>query len=88
MKIKEGYVLRTVMGETVVVPVGETSEKFHGMIKLNQTGADIWKGVAEGLTEDEIAKSLMEKYEGVDYETALRGTQKIVNQMRNEGIIE
>ena len=88
MKIKEGFVLRTVMGETVVIPVGETSEKFHGMIKLNQTGADIWKGVVDGLSEDEIAKSLMEKYEDVDYETALRGTQKIVGMMKDEGIIE
>lgn len=88
MKIKEGYVMRTVMGETVVVPVGETSEKFHGMIKLNQTGADIWKGVADGLTEEEIAKSLMEKYEDVDFETAMRGTQKIVEMMKSEGIIE
>lgn len=88
MNVKEGFVLRTVMGETVAVPVGETSEKFHGMIKLNQTGADIWKGVAEGLSEEEIAKSLMEKYDGVDYETALRGTQKIINMMKDEGIIE
>ena len=88
MNLKEGFVLRTVMGETVVVPVGETSQKFHGMIKLNQTGADIWRGVADGLSEDEIAKSLMEKYEDVDYETALRGTQKIIGMMKSEGIIE
>ena len=88
MNIKEGFVLRTVMGETVVVPIGETSEKFHGMIKLNETGAHIWRGVADGLSEDEIAKSLMEKYEDVDYETALRGTQKIIGMMKDEGILE
>lgn len=88
MNIKEGFVLRTVMGETIVVPVGETSEKFHGMIKLNQTGADIWKGVADGLTEEEIAKSLVEKYDEVDMETALRGTRKIIAMMKDEGIIE
>ena len=88
MRIKEGFVLRTVMGETIVVPVGETSEKFHGMIKLNQTGADIWKGVADGLTEEEIAKSLVEKYDEVDMETALRGTRKIIAMMKDEGIIE
>ena len=88
MKIKEGFVMREVMGEAVVIPVGETSENFHGMIKLNQTGADIWKGVAEGLSEEEIAKSLMEKYGDVEFERALEGTRKIIGMMKDEGILE
>ena len=37
MKIKKGFVLRVVGGENVVVPVGEMSKKFHGMINLNET---------------------------------------------------
>ena len=39
MKIKKGFVLRKVGGESVVVPVGEMSKQFHGMINLNETGA-------------------------------------------------
>ena len=42
MKIKNGFVLRVVGGESVVVPVGEMSKKFHGMINLNETGAFLW----------------------------------------------
>ena len=38
MKIKSGLILRSVGGENVVVPVGEMSKKFHGMITLNETG--------------------------------------------------
>ena len=88
MNLKEGYVLRTVMGQTVVVPIGENSKKFNGMIKLNKTGTDIWNGVADGLSEEEIAEKLMEKYDGVDMETALRSTRKIIAQMKDAGIIE
>ena len=38
MKIKEGYVLREVAGQAVVIAVGEASKTFHGMINLNETG--------------------------------------------------
>lgn len=88
MKIKEGFVLREVLGQTVVVPIGENSKKFHGMIKMNKTGADIWKGVEEGLSENEIAQRLVEKYSEVDMEVALRGTRKIIAKMKEAGIIE
>ena len=43
MKIKKGFVLRVVGGEHVVVPVGEMSKQFHGMINLNETGAFLWR---------------------------------------------
>ena len=38
MKIKNGFVLRDVGGQAVVIAVGEASKTFHGMINLNATG--------------------------------------------------
>lgn len=37
MKIKDGFVLCEVAGQTVVIGVGALSEQFHGMIRLNDT---------------------------------------------------
>ena len=37
MKIKNGFVLRDVGGQAVVIAVGEASKTFHGMINLNAT---------------------------------------------------
>lgn len=37
MKLKDGFVLREVAGQTVVIGVGALSEQFHGMIRLNDT---------------------------------------------------
>ena len=42
IKIKEGFLLRKVAGDHVVVPVGEAGKVFHGMIRLNDTGAFLW----------------------------------------------
>ena len=42
MKIKNGFVVREIAGECVVVALGEASKVFNGIIKLNETGKIIW----------------------------------------------
>ncbi len=63
MKIKKGFILRVVGGESVVVPVGEVSKSFHGMINLNETGAFLWKFFSQEHTAEEAVKALCEEYE-------------------------
>lgn len=87
MKIKEGYVLREVAGQAVVIAVGEASKKFHGMINLNESGKRIWEGVEEGKEKEEIAKTLTKEYE-VEYEKALHDTEKMIEKMKDVGVIE
>ena len=38
VRIKDGFVLRDVAGQTVVIATGEASRDFHGMVKLNGKG--------------------------------------------------
>ena len=63
MKIKNQFVLREVGGENVVVPVGEMSKEFHGMINLNETGAFLWKFFLEEHTVDEAVAAMLEEYD-------------------------
>ncbi|MBE7078240.1 MAG: PqqD family protein [Clostridiales bacterium] len=63
MKIKKGFVLRVVGGEHVVVPVGEMSKQFHGMINLNETGAFLWRFFSEEHTLEEGAAALCNEYD-------------------------
>lgn len=63
MRIKNGFVLREVAGQIVVIATGEASKTFHGMIKLNATGKEIWQGLQNGLSEAEIVTCLQEKYD-------------------------
>ncbi len=86
MRIKQGFVLREVAGQYVVIATGEASENFYGMIKLNQTGRDIWQGVTAGLSSREIAKQLAEKY-GVDEQKALADTDALIARMDAEGFL-
>ncbi len=87
MKIKEGFVLRQVMGNYVAVAVGEASKSFRGMIKLNSTAADIWQWIAAGQTESEICSSLCEKYE-VDENTAAEDVHRTLEMLEKQGFLE
>ena len=86
MRIKKGFVLREVAGQNMVIATGEASKDFHGMIKLNSTGRDIWQGLQEGLSEVEIAKGLEEKYH-IDEQKALMDTKEFVNKMLEMGFV-
>ena len=87
MKIKNGFVLREVAGKAVVIAVGEASKSFHGMINLNGTGRDIWQGISDGKSVEEIATKLTKDYE-VDFEKEKQDQEKMIGTMREAGILE
>jgi hypothetical protein len=87
MKIKKGFVLRVVGGENVVVPVGEMSKTFHGMINLNETGAFMWKFFSEEHTLEEGVSALLVEYD-VDEERARADVEKFMNAVMKNGFAE
>ena len=86
MRIKKGFVLREVAGQIMVIATGEASKDFYGMIKLNETGKEIWLGLQEGLTEAEIAECLQKKYD-VSLEKATQDTRAFLGQMEEMGFL-
>ena len=86
MKIKEGYVLRNVAGEYIVMNIGGDTSLNH-MITLNETGALIWNGIADGKSESDIAELIVSQYE-VDTETAASDIKKFIDKMNGAGVLE
>lgn len=87
MRIKQGFVMRDVAGQAVAIATGEASKSFHGMVKLNGTGADIWRGVEEELDEAAIADCIAAKYE-VDPGRARQDVDAFIARMREAGLME
>ena len=87
MKIKKGFVLRVVGGESVVVPVGELSKQFHGMINLNETGAFLWKFFSAEHTVEEGVDALCGEYE-VEREVAQADVEKFADILLKNGFAE
>lgn len=88
MKIKNGFELRTICGETIVVAHGIENIDFSKIISLNESAAYLWRGV-EGRDFDapELARLLCAEYE-VDDATALRDAEKTVKEWRDAGLVE
>ena len=87
MKIKSGFVVRKVGGESVVVPVGEMSKKFHGMINLNEPGAFLWEFFTQEHTVDEGVNALLGEYE-VEKEVAQVDVEQFVKTIEENGFAE
>jgi len=87
MRIKDGFVIREVAGQIMVIATGEASKEFHGMIKLNATGRDIWEGLQAGLSEDEIAGKLQEKYQ-IEESEAKIDTAAFLKKMEEMGFLK
>ena len=80
MKLKDGFILRTVAGETVVLPTGGVTD-FDMMITLNDTGKFLWERLAVGAEETELVSALLAEYD-VTEELATQSVAAFVARLR------
>lgn len=88
MKIKSGFILRTIAGCRVVVSVGKRTMDFNGIINLNDTGAFLWERLEQGTDEDALVAAILENYTDVDEETARVSVREFVNTLREADCLD
>ncbi|MBQ8309698.1 MAG: PqqD family protein [Clostridia bacterium] len=87
MQINKDFTIQKVGASYVAVPVGETSKTFHGMVRLNETGAFLWKQMAgKDCTEADLVDALLGEYD-VAREIAERDVHRVVEQLKENGIL-
>jgi sensor domain CHASE-containing protein len=86
MKLKKGFVLREVAGETVVVPVN-AELNFNGMITLNETAKVLWKVLENETTEDALVKALLGEF-NVDEATAQNDVALFIQKLKGLDFLE
>jgi hypothetical protein len=88
MKIKEGFILRTICGQSVVSGEGTTNVNFSKLVSLNDSAAYLYKKVeGKEFTPETLADLLLEEYD-VDRETALKDAEALCAQWKEIGIAE
>ena len=87
MKVKEGFVIRKIGTQAVVVAVGSASKIFNGMVKLNETGALMWEKLTEGATKEELVEAILKEYEATE-ETVSGDVDRFLETLKKAGIIE
>lgn len=85
MKLKEGFLLRQVAGQTVVLPTGDELD-LNMMITLNDTGAFLWERLQDETTEDALVEALLGEYD-VDEATARKSVAAFAQKLNDNGFL-
>lgn len=89
MKQKEGFVLREVCGEPVIMAEGLANIDFGHMLGLNESAAWLWKEAERQgeFTVESLANALCEVYD-VTPEMAHTEVARLVDHWLQEKIVE
>ena len=87
MKIKNGFELREMCGEYIIIGTGVENIDFSKVISLNESAVSLWRAVeGKEFTPETLAALLMEEY-NVDEATALADATTIASRWVSVGIV-
>jgi len=85
IKLKPGFILRTVAGQVVVLPSGDELD-LNMMITLNDTGKFLWERLETGAEVEELVSALLAEYD-VDEATARAGVECFIAKLNENGFL-
>lgn len=85
MQISKNYVLRTIAGDNLLVPLGGSSTETKGMILLNEMSLFIYESIQKGQTEDEILSRILDEYD-VEIPQAAADLGEIISEPHHYGL--
>ncbi len=87
MKIKEGFILKNIAGNTVAVPAGENLVNLQKMLTLNESGAFLWSCLQKPCSAEDLVTALTGEYQ-VDAETAANDVQEFIAILKENQILD
>ena len=87
MKLKIDFVINQVAGETVAVSVGDNDGRFNGYIKLNETGAFIFKTLKNDVTREDIISGLMKEYPDATESDAAESVDTLISKLSEADLL-
>ena len=85
MKLKNGFILREVAGESVVIPTGDALD-LNVMITLNETGCTLWKRLEQEAELADLTAALLAEYD-VDEATAAAAAEQFVAKLKEHDFL-
>ena len=81
MKLKDGFILREIAGEVIVLPSGDDLD-LSAMITLNDSARFVWELLTVERTHEELVAALMKEYPDVTKEKAEEQITLFVNKLK------
>lgn len=83
MKIKDGFILQDVAGNTVALP---TEGQLNKMITLNETGKFLWELLETDTDRETLIRAVQDTY-GVDLSTAETCVDNFVAELKEYDLL-
>lgn len=87
MKAKDGFALRTIMDEYILMPTGTNIEKFDGTVVLNEVSAFLWEKLQQPTTREDMLCAMLEEY-AVSREVAEKDLDALLEKFTQLGLLE
>lgn len=86
MRLKFAFETMELDNQVIAVPVGEGAREFHGVIKLNETGARILELLKNETTEEDIVQVLEKEY-AVSHEKIVEDVRRYVCEFQKRSML-
>ena len=88
MKIKKGFVMRSICGQNVISGEGLEQVNFSKLVTLNESAAYLWKEVQDKeFTAETLTDLMLERY-AVEREQAQKDAEALCRQWVEMGLAE
>lgn len=87
MKTNPCYMFRKVLDEAMLIPTGEATQDFNGILTLNETAEFIWTHIDESESPEDLANKLADAFE-VEKETAYQDVCSMLYELELKGMID
>lgn len=81
LKTKDGFLLRRLGAENVLIGIGEESKRISGMIRLNGTGVFYWEELKKGTTKEALIEKTLERFDDAVRETVEKDVQEFLEEI-------
>ena len=85
MKFKKEFMLREIVGETILIPMGDSNNHFNGIITINELGKFIWENLESSKDEEDLLHKILEEYE-VEEKEAKEDLDEFLDKLRQVDI--
>ena len=83
MKLNKDFLIHQTDNGEILIPVGDETKKFHGVVKLNETGSEIVHLLEDKeMSLEELLKYFYNKYPEDNKEDIKEGVTSFVNKLR------
>ena len=82
MKLNENFLIHQTENGEILIPVGDETKRFHGVVKLNATGAEIVHLLDKNdLSLEEVLNHFYTNYPDSDQDEIYKGVTSFINKL-------